>query len=800
MDFRSFLKNNIVVLDGGMGSLLQCRGLRPGEKPEEWNVSRPDVITEIHKEYFDSGANVVYANTFGANSFKFSDEELEAVVKAALENARAAREASSTRHEKFIALDIGPLGKLLKPLGTLDFEEAVTVFKRTVALGEKYGADLIAIETMSDTYELKAALLAVRESSKLPVIVSCAFDASGKLLTGGSPEAVVALAESMGAAAVGANCSLGPKELFGVMEKFVSVSSLPVLAKPNAGLPELLNGESIYRLSASDFADYTQKMLEIGVRLVGGCCGTTPEFIAKISKIVEKTTPAPVSDKNLTVISSYTHALYFGKEPILIGERINPTGKKRFKEALLSHDLDYIISEGLREEESGAVVLDVNVGLPEIDEEEMLLSAITELQAVTALPLCIDTANTAAMEAALRRYNGKALINSVNGKRESMDKIFPLMKKYGGVAIALTLDENGIPENADGRVAIAEKIIKCAKEYGISKKDLIFDTLTLTVATNPLAARTTLDALSRIKSELGCYTSLGVSNVSFGLPSRDAINASFFTMALNSGLSAAIMNPHSTEMMKSYYTYRALSGLDRDFSDYIKKADGFVSTATAKVTDKPLFEEGDNTPLKTAIIKGLKERARAITAELLNEREPLSIVEKEIIPAINAVGDGYEKQTLYLPSLLASAEAAKFAFEIIKEAMSKSDTGEGLGEKIVLATVEGDIHDIGKNIVKLILENYGYRVFDLGKDVAPAKVLEAAQKYGARFVGLSALMTTTVPAMEKTIALIKEKAPDVSVIVGGAVMTEDSAMKIGADGYAKDAISAVKLLKELAEK
>ena len=800
MDFRSFLKNNIVVLDGGMGSLLQRRGLRPGEKPEEWNVSRPDVITEIHKEYFDSGANVVYANTFGANSFKFSDEELEAVVKAALENARAAREASSTRHEKFIALDIGPLGKLLKPLGTLDFEEAVTVFKRTAALGEKYGADLIAIETISDTYELKAALLAVKESSELPVIVSCAFDASGKLLTGGSPEAVVALAESMGAVAVGANCSLGPKELFGVMEKFVSVSSLPVLAKPNAGLPELLNGESIYRLSASDFADYTQKMLEIGVRLVGGCCGTTPEFIAKISKIVEKTTPAPVSDKNLTVISSYTHALYFGKEPILIGERINPTGKKRFKEALLSHDLDYIISEGLREEESGAAVLDVNVGLPEIDEEEMLLSAITELQAVTALPLCIDTANTAAMEAALRRYNGKALINSVNGKRESMDKIFPLMKKYGGVAIALTLDENGIPENSDGRVEIAEKIIKRAKEYGISKKDLIFDTLTLTVATNPLAAKTTLDALSRIKSELGCHTSLGVSNVSFGLPSRDAINASFFTMALNSGLSAAIMNPHSTEMMKSYYTYRALSGFDRDFSDYIKKADGFVSTATAKVTDKPLLEEGGNTPLKTAIIKGLKERARAITAELLNEREPLSIVENEIIPAINAVGDGYEKQTLYLPSLLASAEAAKLAFEIIKDAMSKSDTGEGLGEKIVLATVEGDIHDIGKNIVKLILENYGYRVFDLGKDVAPAKVLEAAQKYGARFVGLSALMTTTVPAMEKTIALIKEKAPDVSVIVGGAVMTEDSAMKIGADGYAKDAISAVKLLKELAEK
>ncbi len=798
MNFRSFLKNNVVVLDGGMGTLLQERGLSSGELPERWNISHSDIITAIHKEYFDSGANVVLTNTFGANSFKFSDEELDLIIKCSLENAKAAREASSFQGEKFIALDIGPTGKLLKPLGTLDFEDTVAVFKKTASLGAKYGADLIVIETVSDSYEAKAALLAVKEACELPVIVSCAFGSDGKLLTGASPAAVAAMLEGMGADAMGANCSLGPDELIPVLEEFISVSSVPVLIKPNAGLPTVADGKSTYKVSVSDFVSSLEKMLRIGARLIGGCCGTTPEFIAGLRELADRIPPAPLSDKNLTVISSYTHAVNFGKEPVLIGERINPTGKKRFKEALISRDIDYIISEGLREEESGAHVLDVNVGLPEINEEEMLLLAITELQTVTALPLSIDTANPIAMEAALRRYNGKALINSVNGKKESMEKIFPLMKKYGGVAIALTLDENGIPETADGRVKIAEKIIEKAKEYGISKNDLIFDTLTLTVATNPDAAKITLEALSRIKNELGCHTSLGVSNVSFGLPARDVINASFFSMALSNGLSAAIMNPHSSEMMKGYYAYRALSGLDRDFSDYIKQADSFaVSVAAAP---KPQRDVSCTSKLGEAIIKGMKERAKACAEELLKTQEPLSVVENEIIPAINAVGDGYEKKTVYLPSLLASAEAAKYAFEKIKEAMSKSDTGADIGEKIVIATVKGDIHDIGKNIVKLILENYGYKVIDLGKDVSPGAVLDAVVSSGARIVGLSALMTTTVPAMEETIALIKEKAPFVKVIVGGAVMTEESALKIGADGYAKDAISAVKLLEKLIEK
>ena len=796
MDFRSFLKNNLVVLDGGMGTLLQARGLPSGELPERWNVSHPGVITSIHKEYFDAGANVVLANTFGANSFKFSDDELESIIKAALENAKAARDASSFCGEKFVALDIGPLGKLLKPLGALDFEAAVSVFKKTACFAEKYGADLVFIETMGDTYEAKAAALAVKEETTLPIIVSCAFGSDGKLLTGASPSAVSALFEGMGVDAIGANCSSGPLELIPVLEELLSVSSIPVLMKPNAGLPVFENGNSVYKLSSQDFAAYIEKMLKMGVRLVGGCCGTTPDFIKEIRNLVEKTTPVPLISKNLTRISSYTHAVDFGKEPILIGERINPTGKKRFKEALLSRDIDYIISEGLREEESGAHVLDVNVGLPEIDEVEMLLSAITELQAVTALPLSIDTANDVAMEAALRRYNGKALINSVNGKEESMAKTFPLMKKYGGVAIALTLDEGGIPEDAAGRVEIAKKIIKRAEEYGISKNDLVFDTLTLTVATDKNAANVTLEALSRIKCELGCHTSLGVSNVSFGLPSRELINSSFFTLALSSGLSAAIMNPHSSEMMKSYYAYRALSGLDSDFSGYLSFAENFVSRSVASKAESGKSEA---LGLREAIIKGMKERAKTAASERLKMELPLSLVENEIIPAINSVGEAYENKTLYLPSLLASAEAAKCAFEKIKEAMLKSDTGADIGEKIVLATVEGDIHDIGKNIVKLILENYGYKVIDLGKDVPPSMILKAALEYEARFVGLSALMTTTVPAMEATIALLKEKAPNVKVIVGGAVMTEESALKIGADGYAKDAISAVKLLEKLSE-
>ena len=791
MNFREFLKDNVVILDGGMGTLLQKRGLMPGELPERWNISHPDVIRDIHKSYFDAGSNVVSTNTFGANSLKFSDGELEEIICAALENARAARDMTESPKKKFIALDIGPTGRLLRPLGDLDFEDAVGVFKKTVLLGVKYGAELIIIETMNDSYETKAALLAAKENSDLPIIVTNAYGADGKLMTGATPEAMSAMLEGMGADAVGANCSLGPKELCGVMERLLRCSSIPVVMKPNAGIPRLVSGESVFDVTPDEFADTVANLTRAGVRVIGGCCGTTPEYIKALAAKTEGLSPLPVTEKGITAVSSYTHAVTFGDGPILIGERINPTGKKRFKQALIENDMDYILSEAVSEEEAGAHILDVNVGLGEIDEREVLTRAVREIQTVTSLPLQIDTSNPEAMESAIRVYNGKPLINSVNGKAESMESVFPLAKKYGGAVIALTLDENGIPEDAEGRIKIAEKILAAAKEYGIKKSDIIFDTLVMTVSTGAKAARETLKALRYIKNELGCHTSLGISNVSYGLPSRDAINGVFFAQALENGLSAAIMNPHSPEMMKTYYAYRALSGLDEAFSDYIERAESFLpEKAEIKRGDAP---EGVNfsTELSHAIGKGLRDRAEEITKKMLLDTEPLDIINGEIIPALNAVGEGYEKKTVFLPQLLMSAEAAKSAFSVIKSAMAEDSSSQGRGP-IVIATVEGDIHDIGKNIVKLILENYGFRVTDLGKDVSPEKVLDAAKALDAPIVGLSALMTTTLPSMERTVRLLKSELPKVKVIVGGAVLTEEYKNKIGADKYARDAMEAVR--------
>lgn len=791
MNFRDFLKNSIVILDGGMGTLLQEKGLLPGELPERWNITHPEVIRDIHKSYFDAGSNVVSTNTFGANALKYSDAELENIVSAAFENARLARDSSVGGQEKFIALDIGPTGRLLRPLGDLDFEDAVGIFKKTVLLGVKYGAELIIIETMNDSYETKAALLAAKECSLLPVIVTNAYGADGKLMTGASPEAMSAMLEGMGADAVGANCSLGPKELYGVIERLIKCSSVPTVVKPNAGIPRLSGGESVFDVTPDEFAETVANLTRLGARVIGGCCGTTPEYIKALVSRTEGLAPIPVTDKALTVVSSYTHAVEFGKEPILIGERINPTGKKRFKTALIENDMDYILSEAVSEEEAGAQILDVNVGLGEIDECEVLTRAVKEIQAVTSLPLQIDTSDPMAMESALRIYNGKPLINSVSGKRESIKAVFPLVKKYGGSVIALTLDENGIPETAEGRIEIAKKILSAAEEYGIKKKDIIFDTLVMTVSTGSAAARETLKALRYIKYELGCHTSLGVSNVSYGLPSRDAINGVFFALALENGLSAAIMNPHSCEMMKTYYSYRALTGLDAGFSDYIGHAESFIpAKAEIKSADAP---KGVNfsTELSYAIGKGLKERAEEITREMLRGKNPLDIINGEIIPALNTVGEGYERKTVFLPQLLMSAEAAKSAFSVIKSA-AKSDTAQGGRGPIVIATVEGDIHDIGKNIVKLILENYGFCVTDLGKDVPPEKVLDTVKSLNAPIALLSALMTTTLPAMERTVKLLKSALPEVKVVVGGAVLTEEYKDKIGADKYARDAMEAVR--------
>ena len=796
MKFSEFLKNNLVYLDGGMGTLLQERGLMPGEYPEMWNISHPEVIRDIHKSYFDAGSNVVSTNTFGASSLKFSDSELEEIIKAAFENAKAARDLSINQNEKFIALDVGPLGKLLRPYGDLDFEDAVAIFAKTVKLGVKYGADLIIIETMNDSYETKAALLAAKENSTLPVIVTNAYGEDGKLMTGASPEAMALLLEGMGADAIGANCSLGPKELSGVMERLLKYSSVPVVMKPNAGLPRVSDGKTVFDIDANEFADTVAELVKVGVRVVGGCCGTTPEYIKELVLKTKDLTPAPIAEKNITALSSYTHAVEFLDSPILIGERINPTGKKRFKEALMQNDLDYILGEAVKQEERGVHVLDVNVGLPGIDEKEMLTRAVTEIQGVVNLPLQIDTANAEAMESALRRYNGKALINSVNGKRESMDAVFPLAKKYGGVLIALTLDENGIPETAEGRIKIAEKILSEAEKYGIKKKDIIFDTLVMTVSTGAEAALATLKALRYIRCELGCHTSLGISNVSYGLPNRDAINGTFFALALENGLSAAIMNPYSPDMMKTYYTYKALKGLDESCLDYIANAELFSVQSNQPAVLKEKSPEDFSTELSFAIGKGFKDKAAEVTRGLLKSLNPLEIVEKEIIPALNKVGVGYENKTVYLPQLLMSAEAAKSAFEVIKAFMSGSQKSQGKGP-FVIATVEGDIHDIGKNIVKLILENYGFDVVDLGKDVSPKSILDAVVKAKAKFVGLSALMTTTLPSMAKTAELIRKNLPEVKILVGGAVLNEDYAREIGADKYAKDAMEAVRYCEEV---
>lgn len=789
MKFTDFLKNNRVYLDGGMGTLLQERGLRAGELPERWNLSHPEEITKIHRAYFEAGSNVVATNTFGANALKYGEEELEDIVKAAIRNARAA--IPDGEDNRFVALDIGPSGKLLRPYGDLDFEDAVSLFKKTVALGERYGADLILIETMNDSYETKAAILAAKEASTLPFIVTNAYGEDCKLMTGASPEAMAFMIESMGAAALGANCSLGPDKLRPVIERMLAVASIPVVLKPNAGLPRDDMGRTVYDITPEAFAGEIALLMKKGLRAAGGCCGTTPEYIKALVKKTADIPVTPIEEKNITAITSYSHAVIFDKEPILIGERINPTGKKRFKEALKAGDIDYILSEAVREEECGVQVLDVNVGLPEIDECRMLTRAVTEIQSVVNLPLQIDTADPKSMESALRRYNGIALVNSVNGKSESMARVFPLLKKYGGAVIALTLDEDGIPATAEGRIKIAKRILAEAERYGIKKKDIIFDTLVMTVSTGADAAKATLEALREIRYGIGCHTSLGVSNVSYGLPNRDAINGTFFALALANGLSAAIINPYSQDMMRTYYTYRALTGLDGNCLEYIKKADCFTTEQA------PLAKSADEAAadgLSSAIKHGFTERAAELTREALIKHAPLEIVEKEIIPALDEMGVGYEEKRVYLPQLLMSAEAAKAAFEVIKSAIPK---GDGVKGKFVIATVEGDIHDIGKNIVRLLLENYGYEVIDLGKDVKAETVVSAARETGAGIVGLSALMTTTLPAMERTVKMLREELPEVKTIVGGAVLTEEYAERIGATKYAKDAMEAVRYTEEV---
>ena len=797
-DVLSYLKNRILLLDGGMGTLLQARGMRPGEYPERWNLTHPDVVKDIHRAYFDAGSNVVCSNTFGANPLKFSEEELEGILRAAYDNARTAAEQSSRPGPKFIALDIGPSGRMLKPYGDLAFEDAVRAFGTVVRLARDIPFDLILIETMNDSLETKAALLAAKENSALPVFVSNAYGVDGKLMTGASPAAMVALLSGMGADAIGVNCSLGPKALEPVVREYLRLSPLPVLLKPNAGLPRAEGDRTVYDVLPGEFAADTARLVQMGVRIAGGCCGTTPDYIRALAEAIGDRAPTEREVEPKAVVSSYTNALCLDDRPVLIGERINPTGKKRLKAALIEGDMAFVLSEAARQQEKGAMALDVNAGLPELNEKEVLPRLVQEIQTVTDLPLCIDTAAPEAMAAALRVYNGKAIVNSVNGKEESLRAILPLVKKYGGVVIALTLDETGIPDTAEGRLGIARRILKAAEGYGIGCQDILFDPLAMTIGASPDAARVTLETVERITRELGCRTSLGVSNVSFGLPERDYVNAAFFTMALSRGLSAAIMNPESPRMLGAYRAYLALNGQDPQCGEYVAFAARNPLAAPASNAEGPGAKEtAEQAGLARAVDKGMRAQAAAEAKRMLSEEPPMQLIQREIIPALDRVGQGYEQGKVFLPQLLMSAEAASAAFEVIKAAAVAAREETPVRARVVLATVRGDIHDIGKNIVRLLMENYGFQVTDLGKDVPPEQVLDAVLRLKAPVCGLSALMTTTVPAMEETVRLIHEQAPFCRVIVGGAVLTQEYADQIGADFYAADAMEGVRYAESL---
>ena len=780
MKFIERLGREWLFFDGGMGSILQERGLAAGELPETWNITRPEEIQSIHRAYLDAGSDIINTNTFGANALKFPDN-LREIVEAAVAHAKEARRQAG-REDAYIALDIGPTGRLLQPLGDLPFEQAVELFGEVVRIGAAAGADLVLIETMSDSYELKAAVLAAKENCDLPVLATVIFDENGKLLTGGTVDAVVALLEGLGVDALGVNCGLGPKQMVPIVKRLTEVSSLPVIVSPNAGLPRSENGKTVYDIRADEFASLMAEIADLGVQVLGGCCGTTPAHIRAMIEACKATPFVPMVKKHRTVVSSFSQAVEIGGKPVIIGERINPTGKSKFKAALREGNIEYILSEGLTQEDSGAHILDVNVGLPEIDEPAMMEQVVTRLQSVLALPLQIDTSNTEAMERGMRLYNGKPMINSVSGKRESMEAVFPLVKKYGGVVVGLTLDENGIPDTAEGRVQIAKKIYDTAAQYGIGKEDIVIDGLAMTISSDSGSALVTLETLRRVRDELGGHTILGVSNISFGLPQREIINANFFTMALQNGLSCAIINPNADAMMRSYRAFLALTGQDAQCAGYIAAYGSQPAAAPQAAADSAM-------PLGESIEHGLRERAAEAAKAALQTVQPLELVNTELIPALDRVGKGFEAGTVFLPQLLMSAEAAKAAFDVVKDAM-RGAPQETRG-RIILATVKGDIHDIGKNIVKVLLENYGYQVLDLGKDVAPEVIVDTAVRENVPLVGLSALMTTTVVSMEQTIRLLREKKPDAKVVVGGAVLTQEYADSIGADCYASDAMATV---------
>ena len=804
----------LLFLDGGFGTQLQARGLGAGELPEDWNITHPDAVRSVHSAYRYAGSDVIYANTFGANRAKYHGAfPLADVIAAAVANARAA-----TPGGHFVALDVGPTGRLLKPVGDFEFDAAYDAFAEAVTLGAKAGADLVVVETMADVYELKAAVLAAKENSSLPVFATVALDEKGKLLTGGDAECVAAVLDGLGVDAIGFNCGLGPDLMREHVERMARVTSRPLIVKPNAGLPQLEGGRTVFKVGPDEFAHDVAGLVEAGARIVGGCCGTTPDHIAAVhAALAERGAPPREAPLRRTLVASGTHAAEISpRDAVVVGERINPTGKKKLKQALVEGDMDYVLREAVAQAEAGADLLDVNVGVPGIDEPAVLDATVQAIQGVTDLPLQIDTSNPEALERALRHYNGKALVNSVNGKEESLSAVLPLVAKYGGVVVALTLDEKGIPASADGRLAIARRILERGREYGLVPEDFVVDPLCLSVATaqpgdaekGEFPGCVALEALRRIRSELGCRTILGVSNISFGLPERALLNGAFFTLALEAGLSAAIVNPLSSEMMTALRAWRALTGRDASCGGWIEHANALGAVERPQVRTKtavPAAAE-DGVAGKAlgacgqAVRRGLKADAgAAAAAALAGGMKPMELIDGEIVPALEEVGRGFEKGTLFLPQLLMAAEAASAAFDAVRAALKNDPAApaQQSGRRVVMATVKGDIHDIGKNICRALLENYGFEVIDIGRDVPPEKVLAAAKESGARLVGLSALMTTTVCYMEETVKLLHAELPGCRVVVGGAVLTQEYADMIGADFYAKDAMEMVRICREV---
>ena len=784
MKFQELLQQKILFFDGAMGTMLQSAGLPAGEAPDVWNITHPDAVTAVHSAYLAAGCDVITTNTFGCTEHKLARTGYSAaeVAAAAVRNAKEAIRQAGGK-ERFVALDIGPTGKLLKPLGDLSFEEAYAMFRETIEAGAAAGADLVLIETMSDAYELKAAVLAAKECCTLPVLATVTLDRRGKLLTGGDVPSVTALLEGLRVDALGFNCGLGPREMLPFLEELSRCASIPILLQPNAGLPREANGRTVFDVGPEEFAQCMQECVRRGARLLGGCCGTTPEHIRALVAQCGSLTPPALTQKKRTVAASYAHAVYFGEgKPVLIGERINPTGKPRMKQALRDGDYDSILREGILQQERGVDALDVNAGLPELDEPAVLTTLTEQLQSVTDLPLQLDSADPEALARALRVYNGKAIINSVNGKESSMAAVFPLAARYGGVIVALTLDESGIPEDVEGRLAIARRILARGAEYGLQPHDFLFDPLTLTISAGGDNARVTLECVRRLREELGVSTSLGVSNVSFGLPARGQLNASFFTLAIGAGLSAAIMNPHAPGMLEAWRACSALLGMDAQCRDYI--------AAYGNSEAAPAPAQAQTLSLYDAVLRGLWQPAQEAAERDLLAKDPLAVINDSMVPALNTAGERFEAGTLFLPQLLMCAEAAKAAFSVIRTRMGEAaDASRGT---VVIATVQGDVHDIGKNIVKALLENYRFKVIDLGKDVPPEAVVEAAVAHKARLVGLSALMTTTVPSMRRTIAALREAAPGCCVMCGGAVLTEEYARDIGADFYVRDAMESVR--------